>query len=74
MDACDGLQRFIFEHAEIRGEIARLDETYQTIIEQRDYPPVVKKMLGEALVACLLLVGSMKFEGELSLQFQGNTA
>ncbi len=74
MEACDGLQRFIFEHAEIRGEIARLDETYQTIIEQRDYPPVVKQMLGEALVACLLLVGSMKFEGELSLQFQGNAA
>lgn len=72
MEACDGLQRFIFEHAEIRGEIARLEEAYQTIVEQRDYPPAVKKILGEALVSCLLLVGSIKFEGELSLQFQGN--
>ena len=74
MEACDSLQRFIFEHAEIRGEIARLEETYQTIIEQREYPPQVKKILGEALVSCLLLVGSIKFEGELSLQFQGGDA
>lgn len=74
MEACDGLQRFIFEHAEIRGEIARLEETYQTIIAQRDYPPAVQKILGEALVSCLLLVGSIKFEGELSLQFQGDEA
>jgi molecular chaperone Hsp33 len=74
MDACDSLQRFIFEHAEIRGEIARLEEAYQTIVEQRPYPPQVKFILGEALVSCLLLVGSIKFEGELSLQFQGNDA
>lgn len=72
MESTDGLQRFIFEHAEIRGEIARLEEVYQLITEQRPYPPAVKKILGEALVSCLLLVGSMKFEGELSLQFQGN--
>jgi molecular chaperone Hsp33 len=72
MEACDGLQRFIFEHAEIRGEIARLEEVYQTITEQRSYPPAVKTILGEALVSCLLLVGSIKFEGELSLQFQGD--
>lgn len=74
MDACDSLQRFIFEHAEIRGEIARLEETYQTIVEQRPYPQQVKYILGEALVSCLLLVGSIKFEGELSLQFQGSEA
>lgn len=74
MSTSDSLQRFIFEHAEIRGEIARLDEVYQTITNQRSYPPAVKKLLGEALVSCLMLVGSIKFEGELSLQFQGNEA
>ncbi|WED43112.1 Hsp33 family molecular chaperone HslO [Legionella cardiaca] len=69
----DSLQRFMFEHAHIRGEIAHLQETYQTIMEQRPYPPMVKNLLGEALISCLLLVGSIKFEGELSLQFQGDT-
>lgn len=74
MESSDNLQRFIFENEEIRGEIARLEETYQTIINQRDYPPVIQKVLGEGLIACLLLVGSIKFEGELSLQFKGNDA
>ncbi|MBA2652296.1 MAG: Hsp33 family molecular chaperone HslO [Tatlockia sp.] len=72
MKETDSLQRFMFEHASIRGEIAHLTETYQTIMSQRPYPPMVRNLLGEALISCLLLVGSIKFEGELSLQFQGD--
>lgn len=68
----DTLQRFLFEHASIRGEIAHLDDTYKTIMHQCPYPPPVKRLLGEALVSCLLLTGSIKFEGELSLQFHGD--
>lgn len=74
VNSADTLQRFIFEQAEIRGEIVRLEKTYQTIISQRDYPLAVQKILGEALVSCLLLVGSIKFAGEISLQFQGDKA
>lgn len=72
MKESDTLQRFIFEHANIRGEIVHIEKTYQTIMEQRDYPPMVKNLLGEALVSCLLLTSSIKFEGSLSLQFQGD--
>ncbi|CEK12022.1 Hsp33 family molecular chaperone HslO [Legionella hackeliae] len=72
MKEIDSLQRFIFENANIRGEIAHLQDTYQTIMGQRSYPPMIKNLLGEALVSCLLLVGSIKFEGNLSLQFQGD--
>lgn len=68
----DTLQRFMFEHASIRGEIAHLDETFKTILGQKTYPPMVRRLLGEALVSCLLLTGSVKFEGELSLQFHGD--
>lgn len=68
----DSLQRFMFEHASIRGEIAHVQDTYQTIMAQRPYPGMVKNLLGEALVSCLLLAGSIKFEGDLSLQFQGD--
>ncbi len=68
----DSLQRFIFEHAEIRGEIIHLNQSYQTIMAQQDYPPMVKRLLGEALMSCTLLTGSLQFEGEVSLQFQGN--
>ena len=68
----DTLQRFMFEHASIRGEIAHLDETYKTIIQQQPYPAMVKQLLGQALVSCVLLTGSIKFEGQISLQFQGD--
>jgi len=68
----DILQPFIFEHASIRGYIVNLTETYQSIINQRPYPPAVKKLLGEAMISCLFLSASMKFEGKLSLQFQGD--
>ncbi|MDI9819051.1 MULTISPECIES: Hsp33 family molecular chaperone HslO [unclassified Legionella] len=72
MKEADSLQRFIFEEASIRGEIAHLQETYQTIMEQRAYPSMVKNLLGEGLISCLLLAGSIKFKGNLSLQFQGD--
>src|SRR5262245_43734079 len=72
MKETDSIQRFMFEKASIRGEIAHLKNTYQTIMNQRPYPPMVRSILGEALISCLLLVGSIKFEGELSLQFQGD--
>lgn len=72
MKQIDTLQRFIFEQAPIRGEIIHLHDTYNTIIHQRAYPPAVKRLLGEALMACTLLAGSIKFEGEVHLQFNGD--
>ena len=72
MNQADTLQRFIFEHASIRGEIVHLNDTYQRIIQQRNYPPMVANLLGEALVACLLLTSSIQFEGSLNMQFQGD--
>jgi molecular chaperone Hsp33 len=72
MKESDNLQRFIFEHANIRGEIVHVEQTYQTIMSQRNYPSMVKNLLGEAIVSCLLLASSIKFEGSLSLQFQGD--
>ncbi|KTD64759.1 Hsp33 family molecular chaperone HslO [Legionella spiritensis] len=72
MKETDTLQRFLFENASIRGEITHLETTYQTIMAQRPYPAMVRNLLGEALISCLLLTGSIKFEGELSLQFQGD--
>lgn len=72
MQTTDTIQRFMFEHASIRGEIAHLNEAYQTIIQQHPYPAMVKQLLGQALVSCILLTGSIKFEGNISLQFQGD--
>lgn len=72
MKTKDTIQKFTFEHANIRGEIAHLEEAYQKIISQRPYPEKVKELLGEALVSCLLVTSTLKFEGEVSLQFNGD--
>ena len=72
MHSLDNIQRFLFEHAAIRGEIVHLDIVLQTILQQRDYPTRIKQLLSEALMACALLVSGIKFEGEVSLQFQGD--
>ncbi len=68
----DNLQKFIFEHANIRGEIVHIENTLQVILNQREYPKLVEKLLAEAILSCLLLCSSIKFEGRLDLQFQGD--
>ncbi len=71
MNDKDILQRFIFENASVRGEIARLEESYQTIMRQHKYPPVIQHILGEMLVVANLLSASIKFKGRVTIQFQG---
>ncbi len=73
MNNQDKLQRFLFEEAAVRGEIVHLSQTFQEIIKQHDYPPVIKRLLGEALVLISLLTATVKFKGRLSLQFQNKS-
>jgi molecular chaperone Hsp33 len=42
------------------------------LIEHRQYPDAIRETLGEAVVASLLLAATIKFEGVLSLQLQGD--
>lgn len=72
MNDKDLLQRFIFEHASVRGEIIHLNDSYKTIMQQHNYPPLIQKILGEALVAACLLSAIVKFKGRLTVQFRGN--
>lgn len=67
----DILQRFLFENIFVRGEIAHLHETYQTIIHQHDYPPVLRTFLGEALIVVSLLTSLIKYNGKVTIQFKG---
>lgn len=68
----DNLQRFVFEDAPIRGEIVRLDATYRAVLDRREYPPAVRDVLGELMAAAALLASTLKFEGKLIMQIQGN--
>src|SRR5277367_4751098 len=68
----DSLHRFIFEQYPIRGHLVHLDAAWQALIEHRDYPAAIRDTLGEAVAASLLLAATIKFEGVLSLQMQGD--
>ncbi len=71
MNDKDILQRFLFENAQVRGEIVHLETSFQTIINQHNYPPILQKILGEMLVVVNLLCASIKFNGRVTVQFQG---
>ena len=68
----DCLHRFMFEHFPIRGHLVHLDAAWAALIEHRDYPPAIRDTLGETVAACLLLAATVKFEGVLSLQLEGD--
>jgi molecular chaperone Hsp33 len=68
----DTLQRFMFEGAPIRGEVAHLDATWRAVLERHAYPPVLRNILGELMAAGALLATTLKFEGSIILQLQGN--
>ena len=68
----DRLQRFIIENTPVRGELVRLNATWQAILERSDYPDNVRKLLGEAMAACALLAATIKFDGSLILQIRGD--
>ena len=68
----DLFQRFFFEDLGIRGEFVRLRDAWTGVRSDTDYPPLIASILGEALAATVLLTGTLKFEGSLILQIQGN--
>jgi molecular chaperone Hsp33 len=68
----DNLYRYLFEGVSVRGELVQLGNTYQQIIASKEYPAPVQKLLGELLVATSLLTATLKFEGSITVQLQGD--
>ena len=70
----DSLQIFVFDGAPVRGEIVNIRDSWQAILARKDYPPAVKKLLGDLVAAGVLLCGTLKFNGSMIIQAQGNGA
>ena len=68
----DTLQRFIFEDEPIRGEIVHLDATWRAVLERHEYPPEIANALGELMASAALLAATLKFDGAVIMQIQGN--
>jgi molecular chaperone Hsp33 len=68
----DTLRRFLFEQHAVRGELVHLDATWQAVLEHHDYPETLQKILGEMMSAVMLLIATLKFEGQLIAQIKGD--
>ncbi|WP_076920449.1 MULTISPECIES: Hsp33 family molecular chaperone HslO [unclassified Pseudoalteromonas] len=68
----DLLHRYLFDNLDVRGELVQIDNAYNEMIAKHNYPEPVKALLGELLVATCLLTATLKFEGEIAVQLQGD--
>jgi len=71
MSSADTIQRILFEDADVRGVVSRLDASYTAVMQRNNYPLIVKQLLGEMLAAVTLMSSTLKFDGRLILQAQG---
>ena len=67
----DTIQRFIFERFPVRGKLVHLDSSWREVLGRHPYPPLIREALGEAMAATSLLVATLKLDGALTLQLQG---
>lgn len=68
----DTLTRFLFENTPVRGSIIHLQNTWTAVLDRHDYPPVLRKIMGELMAASALLAATLKLNGSIILQIQGN--
>ncbi len=68
----DVLRRFLFEELGVRGLWVSLSSSWQTAKQQQQCPDAVQLQLGQALSAVVLLSATIKFNGSIILQAQGD--
>jgi len=74
MKEYDCLRRFLFEKLGVRGEWVRLNKSWQESKQNQQLDGVVQEQLGQMLAASVLLSATIKFEGSMILQAQGDGA
>jgi molecular chaperone Hsp33 len=62
------------ENRPVRGHWVRLEGAWRELRAHKEYPEPVRELLGQAVAASVLLAATLKFDGTLTLQLQGNGA
>ena len=68
----DKLYRYLFQNRAVRGEWVRLNQTFTDTLNTHHYPKAVQNLLGEMMVATNLLTATLKFNGNITVQIQGD--
>jgi len=67
----DTVLPFQLDRSDIRGRVARLDDTLASVLRQHAYPPAIEALVAEALLLTALLGQTIKLRWKLSLQVRG---
>jgi len=68
----DTVLPFQLDRSDIRGRVARLDQTLNRLLAQHNYPPEVEAMVAEAALLTALIGQTIKLRWKLSIQVRGN--
>jgi molecular chaperone Hsp33 len=68
----DVVSSFQIEGLPVRGRVVRLGAAVDEVLTRHDYPEPVANLLGEACALAALVGSSLKFEGRLIIQAQGD--
>ncbi|ABE53415.1 Hsp33 protein [Shewanella denitrificans OS217] len=68
----DILHRYLFDNADVRGQLVQLEDSFQAMLAAQDYPKALQVLLGELMAATSLLTATIKFSGDISVQLQGD--
>jgi molecular chaperone Hsp33 len=68
----DTVLPFQLDHSDIRGRVARLDDTLDRILSQHDYPAEVEELVAEMALLTALIGQTIKLRWKLSLQVRGD--
>jgi molecular chaperone Hsp33 len=68
----DSVLPFQLDRSDIRGRVARLDGTLESILRQHRYPVQIEALVAEAALLTALIGQTIKLRWKLSLQVRGN--
>lgn len=68
----DQVLPFVFETIPVRGALIHLSRSWRRMLRDHDYEPAVQDTLGHAAAATGLIAQSLKFDGAVTLQIQGD--
>ncbi|HWF78141.1 MAG TPA: Hsp33 family molecular chaperone [Caulobacteraceae bacterium] len=63
---------FQIDHQPVRGRLVRMGAVVDEVLTRHDYPAPVANLLGETCALAALVGSSLKFEGRLIVQAQGD--
>lgn len=70
----DTILPFQLDRADVRGRVARLDATLETILRQHAYPAPAAALMAEAVLLTALIGQTIRLRWRLSLQIRGQGA